>query len=292
MANTSSHPVTVNGNRLDTWARNIKVKDGWVQIPARRGKNVPVPGAHGELWVPNKRYEMGSMLLDMWVRDTDADNVTTNPTNRYAAWRQNLDALLQLFNSSYALLDVRVQFSATDIRQAFAEVKAISDPVMRGDTYGELKVSLDIPGTFWRTPTQVQFASPTGASAAATHTLIGFAGATAPIEDAQFLVEGPITNPKITDPVTGHYVQLAKVLAAGEAWMLDSGAWSSKTGATATVQWNTTGGISQIPLTTAVGPFLPAYMGLAPGSSVVVQLSGTGTGTGTKLSVRGYRKFI
>lgn len=288
MANTSSHPITVNGTRLDTWAYNIKVKNGIVSVPSLRGDNLMVPGNHGQSWTPNKRSDPGSILLSMWVSDKTVDDVSVG-TDPYLNWRTNLDTLLRLFNSRYALLDVRHTIGSGVIRQAMCEVKAISDPEMRGDTYGELKVSLDIPGSFWQDVTALDFNFGPTAATIATHNLTVFQDATAPMEELQFVVDGQVINPRLTDLTTGHYVQYNGTVAAGQQWAVDTTTWSTKTGAGIEFTQN---GTSQTASTVAVGAFLPRLFGLAPGSPPRVQLTGTSATSGARLRIRAKRKFL
>ncbi len=289
MANTSTHPITVNGTRLDTWAYNIKTKDGMVIIPNLRGDNAVVPGKHGELWTPNKRRDPGEIILSMWIRDRDVDDVLP-ASNPYYAWRQNLDTVLRLFNSPYALLDVRQTLDTGVVRQAFCEVKGISDPVMRGERYGELKVSLSIPDSFWQDTATTDYDSTAGvANAIKTHSLTAYSGATAPMEDLQFVVDGPLTNARLTDIASGHYVQLNFALPGTDQWMVDTSTWSSKTGAGIAF---TTNGTIRTSVTQAVGAMLPRLFGIAPTSPPSVSLSGTGASTTTRLRIRNRRKYL
>jgi hypothetical protein len=289
VANTSSHPITVNGTRLDTWAYNIQTKNGWVTIPNYRSGNIVVPGKQGELWTPGKRREPGSMVLSMWIRNTDVDDVQSG-TDQYYNWRKNLDTILRLFNSPYALLDIQQTMTSGTIRRAYCEVKGISDPSMRTDHYGELKISLDIPNAFWEDLTTTEYAPTDGAGVVTTHNLTAFQDATAPMEDLEFYVRGPIVNPRITDPNSGHYVQLNYNLTLNEDWSVNTTAWTTRTGSVIT--YTTTGGVNRIAETVAVGPMLPRLFGLAPGSPPRVQLSGTGAGGTTRLRVRTKRQYL
>lgn len=290
MANTSSHPITVNGTRLDTYAYNIEKKDGWANIAGRIGSNAKVPGRHGSIWVPNKRHDEGEFILSMWVshKDVDGNIVGSDP---YFQFRKNLDALVTLLDSSYALLDVRQQIGptpATDTRQAFCEFVGSLKPDLFGNQYGKFTVALAIPAVFWQDLATQDWAGPTGAGAISVNTVTTMAGATAPMEDLQFQVVGPITNPRVTDVATGHYVQLNATVSAGETWEVDASKWTTVTG-TAT-GWTGTG-TNRTSITTAVGMHSPRLFALAPGSAPSVQLGGSGTAAATQLKIRSRRKF-
>lgn len=290
MVNTSSHPWTVNGNRLDTLAHNIELKDGWVNAPGMRGANARVPGRHGELWVPNKRYEPGFAVLSMWVSHTDADGMPVG-TDKYFQMRKNFDALMNIFESSYGLLDVRQQIgpsAVTDVRQALCEVTNVITPNFEGNIFGKFKVGLEIPGVFWQDVSTQDWTSPTGAAAIATHNVTTMQGATAPMEDLQFQVYGPLTSARVTDTRTGHYIQLNEAIPSGQIWEVDTSKWTSVVGAAP--GFNGTG-TNKTAVTTAAGLHSPRLFALARGNPPSVQLAGTGTSALTKLVIRSRRKY-
>lgn len=287
MANTSSHPITVNGVRLDTYAYNISVKDGWVNRLGRRNTNVVIPGRSGVLWTPNKRREEGDLILSMWVSHRDVDNLLAT-SDVYYNLRKNFDALVKIFDSSYDLLDVRHTIGNGEIRQAYCEVYGGFSPVFKGNLYGEFKVGLTIPSAFWQDVTPVTWSSPTSAAAIASHQVTSLDGATAPMEDLQFQVKGPITNPRLLDVKSGHSVKYTGTVPSGSTWEVDCGKWTSVVG-TATA-WAGTG-VSNFGGVVANGIHRPRLFSLAPGSPPSVDLSGTGTGAATQLLIRSRRKF-
>lgn len=289
MVNTSSHPWTVNGTRLDTLATNIEVKTGWINAPAMRGSNVVISGRHGEAWTPNKRFEPGFSVLSMWVSNTNADGVRVD-NDKYYAFRKNFDALLNVFDSSFGLLDVRHQWGPNvgDLRQAFCEVTGVITPEFHGSLYGKFKVGLEIPDVFWQDVATQDWVSPTGASSIGVHNVTTMAGSTAPMEDMQFQVLGPITSPKVTDVATGHFVQLDEAVPAGQIWEVNTSKWTSVVGAA--TNWTGTGTNRSI-VTRAIGRHSPRLFALAKGSPPSVQLAGTGTSAATKLTIRSRRKY-
>lgn len=288
MANTSTHPITVNGARLDTWAYNISVKDGWANTPDKRTPNLVVPGRNGELWTPGKRNGPAYMYLSMWVSHMDVDGNIPN-ADRYYNFRKNFDTLCALLDSTYSLLDVRQNIGNGEVRQAFCEVAKGLSPAFKGNLFGEFKVELKLPYPFWQDIATQDFSSPTGASAIAQHNVTTMAGSTAPIEDLIFQVKGPITNPRLTDVKSGHWIQLTNTIVTGSIWEVDCEKWTSVTG---TATGFTGNGASVIQQTSSSGIMRPRLFALAPGNPPSVQLSGTGSGAGTQLVIRSRRKFL
>lgn len=284
--NQSTHPVTVNGSRLDTYAHNIETKQGWVATPGLRGKN-PVPaGRHGSLWYPGRKREDGRMLLNMWASSFGINEETLFGTDKYRAWRQNMDRLLALFDSTYALLDVRQDLGSGNLRQALCEVSGGFDPEMFGNIYGRFTVELGIPDAFWQDVAVSVWDSVAGAGAAGVNLQVTpLAGMTAPLTDLVLRLTGPTTNaPKIIDVRTGHFVQLNEPLADGAFWTVDGAAFTSSVG-----------GASRTTLTTSSGVHLPYLFALSPAALLgtpVIRLEAAGAGLATQLQVTGRRKYL
>jgi len=296
MTNTSTHPWQVNGFRLDTLAYNIREKKGWLYTPGFKESNLEVPGRAGEIWVPGKRRDTGQVTLAMTVFSTD-DNGAVVGSDRYATWRSNFDTLLQIFDSTYELLDVQHTHVSGGVRQLMAEVSAAVNPSEVQKQYMEFAVLLAVPGVYWQDTADVTWTSTTGAGAVALHAATQFLGATAPMEDLWLVVDGPITNPRITDERTGHYIQYNGTVANGTQWVVNTTTWSSKTG---TAIEYTTGGTVATALTVSDGLFLPRLFALSPAKRVfsvspvapAVRLGGTGASTNTRLRIRGRRKYL
>ena len=89
-------------------------------------------------------------------------------------------------------------------------------------------------------------------------------GSTAPVDDALVLIEGPVTNPKLT--CDGAWFRLGLTLAAGESALVDCRAWSVRAGAGVTLAGG--GTVRTGVLTTSGGPYLlrlrPSMVGTDP----------------------------
>lgn len=293
MTTISRHPITVNGVDLQNYCYNITNRAGWTYLPGTRSKNPPVPGRHGAIYRANKRREEGRMVLDMWC-SSFAPNGVASTGDRYAAWKHNIDSIATLFDSAYALLDVRQTIQAGEVRQAFCDVQAAINPVVAGqDPYSPFVVELLIPDVWWRDLNPFAWSSPSGIVAPTNLVVAGAAGITAPIEDAVYSVHGPVSGPVIQDQRTGHYASLnAFTLSDTQTWILDTGAWTSVVREVGHPDLDVRG------ITFAYGTHLPRYMTLSPPAGVAgaapgLFFTGVGgsTGAATQVSVAGYRKF-
>lgn len=291
---TSNNPLVVIKNgvstRLDTLAYNVSTKAGMIRMAGLRGESPEIVGRSGSLYTSGKPRDNGRFVISGWARDTDVDGVPGS--DRYATWRSNMDKLLWLFDTQYSRILVREYITSlstpssalpsSGYREAEVEVTAAIDPEQLGKTFGEFKVECTINDVFWRSEEDVNWLSPTGPTSIGTHSLPTLAGSTAPIYDAVISVYGFIGNPRLTDPVTGHYVQLNGAFATGP-WVLDCKNWTSKLG-----------GINQANNTDVVGKLTPYLFGISPagpGAAPTIQLSGGSANSNTRFAVLARKKF-
>ena len=278
---SSSVLTTVNGVDLNTLAYNFSTRSGMHTSAGLRGSNAVTPGKDGSIYRAGKKREEGQLRWRMWASPvTPAGVVPTDKATAYANWRANMDKLLALFDSSIKPLRI-----VQNGRECDAEcVEAIDPEIARGEI-SAFEVSLVIPDAFWRDTSASTFTSVAGPAATGTQNLTPFLGATAPMADLRFTVTGPITNPKLTDYASGHWVQYTGTLAAGQQWILDAGAFTSKD----------YGGGNLSLQTTSSGPYAPTLLAITPYANLTtppsVVLEGTGTGTETQLQVYGRRKY-
>lgn len=295
MANTSDRPITVDGVRLDTLAWNVeKVTRA---TAARRSANVQVPGVDGVIPSLNDPLEPALFGLDMWLRGTDLDGVTPAGGSR-TTFRQNLDELLHLFGKRHALLEVREQVDGigTERRTLAKVVDTIAPDVSEHGGTGRFSVSLELPYGVWEDVAASDWNSGQVASGTAVE-VTTLQGATERVADAVVLVTGPVTNPRVTDPVSGAWVQLNQALTGTQFWRVNMATWSSRFGTGLTFgSADTTGtdgaGSTQFGGTRNQAVFLPLTPARDTGARrVKVALSGTGITTATRIGVRARRKY-
>jgi hypothetical protein len=287
VANWSAYPLSIDGTRLDTLAYGIESFEGRVGMPGKVGGNIQVPGRHGSIWVPNKVYDENSVTLKMWVQGTDVNGAV--PSSAVASFRANLDTLYLIFNKSAGLLDVRQTWPSGD-RQCFAECLEAIDPSVFGVLpAGRFNVALNLPSPFWQDVATADYTSASSLTSGVTLTMATYDGATAPIEDSIIVVRGPATNPRITDVASGGWVQLNGTIATGTDWQVDSGNWTSKTGANLAFG---AGGTNVI-ATTGYGGAGPRFLTLSPRSGgPQVTLTGTALGASTQVLARARKKYL
>lgn len=300
-AYTSRNPLVIVKSgvttRLDQIAYNVSLRKV-AHLAGQRGQVLALPGKSGSVFQKGRQRDDGVVILEMWAQDTDADGgFVADP---YLQWRSNMDTLLRLFDTQQGQITLReyttklsepsISLPSTGYREALCEVRTAIDPELVADWLTSFKVELIINDVYWRDYQDTTFTSPTGGSAVATHTMSGFAGGTAPIEDSVICVDGPIANPKVTDIVSGHSVNYTGTVSNGTQWVVDSALWASVTGTS--LDFNVASGTNVTASTIAQGTYSPRLFAVtASASGPQVSLSGTGTGANTRLRIKGRRKF-
>lgn len=303
MGFTSRNPITVVKNgvetRLDTLAYNVETRTGVAtSLSASREGAVSVAGRSGSFYQPGAKREEGRVVLSMWVSDDRTDGFYNTG---YKAWRDNLDTLNRLFDTSLGQIEVReyihgiaspsMALTGQPYRRAFCEVRTTIQPDMEGRWYGPLKVELIINNTFWEDSAAATFTSPVGATAVATHTMTPLVGGTAPIEDANITVTGPISAPTLRCAETGSLLRYTGTLAAGQQWSVNTSKYLSAVGTNieASIFAGNFAGTSATANTLYSGPHSPTMFPIGP--LAVVQLSGSGAGTATALKIAARKKY-
>lgn len=293
MVNTSDRPISVDGVRLDTLAWNIsKISRA---VASRRAGDVTLPGVDGGMPSLNDNLEPVTLGLDMFVMGTDADGAVPG-AGRRDTFRANLDELVHLFGKRHALLEVTEQVNATETRRAWAKVTdSLAPDINTPGSNGQFTVGLLLPYAVWEDPDLQDWNGTL--NSAAVQEVTTLRGATERTTDAVALVHGPYTNPRVTDPTTGAYVQYSGTLSSSQLWRVNVGTWSSRVGTTLALGSADTDGTDVQPQTSFGGTrnqaaFLPLVPVRDTGQRrVKVQVTGTGSGAASRVSIRARRKF-
>lgn len=281
--------MTVDGVRLDTLAWNIETLNGRLAIPGTIGSDPVIPGDDGAVFVPNKNYDSGRMTLQMWVRGSDVDGLV--PTTQTTLFRSNLDTIAKLFTVRHRLLDIQ-QTWPSGIIQYLCKVEQPWDfSASAVNPRAKFAVELSIPKVFGQDINTTDFSSVTGLTTGTTVTITTHAGHTAPIADAILVVRGPATNPRLTNPDTGEWVQYNGAVATGSDWRVDCGLWETRTGVG--IGLASGAGTNQVANTQYAGGGA-RFMRLTPRPSggPQVVLTGSAFSTSTQVLARARRKFI
>lgn len=305
MVYTSRNPIViVNGGntvRLDTLAYNIETRSGVATgVASARSGAVEVAGRTGSFYRPGAKREESTIVLKLWVSD---DDVNGQPQSGYQSWRNNIDTLNSIFDTSTRQLEIREYVNAIaspsttlvgkPYRRAFCEVRTVIEPDMEDRWFGPYVAELVNNQTYWEDDALTTFVSPTGTTAVATHTITALGGSTAPIEDALITVTGPITNPALTCPETGSTLRHTGTVAAGQQWCVNTKTYQSAKGTNieSAIWAGNVAGTSVVPSTVYSGPHSPTMFPIAGSPSPQVQLSGSGAGTGTNLKIAARKKY-
>lgn len=320
MTYTTSHPISVDGVRLDTLAWGIEAAT--YSTGGLRTGDVELPGVDGVLPSMYDAREPGMLSLSMFVKGTDEDGLVPYGDS-VQMLRRNLDALLRLFGQTARLLDVRevINADAPDgdgTRQALAKVQDAIAPTLEPGQVARFTVNLAIPSAYWRSVEPVEWRRGGTAhgplDSGAAYTIVDLDGTTAPITDAILVLTGPAVNPRITDLASGQYVELQGTLTAGEAWRINVSTWETRTGQL-TLDSDDGDGFSAAGRTEAMGetPYLlplradrpaPGAMGLiVPGSTILgvgqppmgtvrLAVSASGLTLDSSLTVRARKTYL
>jgi hypothetical protein len=220
-----SETFTINGRTLSEFAAGVEDYSFLLAVPGRRGENVKVPGRHGEIRTPRKRWEALELPIPLWVKGIDPDTglVPADPISQLHA---NVKALLlevsgETFTLGHTLDDgtsVRAVAELTLDPTVFARARSVP-PLAR------VSLETTVPEGFWFDTDTVSHTI-TGATGT-TSALTEFVGASAPMADLT-ITWGPCNNPQLT--VGDRYVKYSGVVASGRQLVIDTGSWSVSTG--------------------------------------------------------------
>lgn len=218
---TTTETLSVNGVVLNTLAKNIDSLTGRLRAPAHRTDNIALPGMHGELWVPNKKFGPNTITLPMWVQGCDDDGDIPDDSNEQIEFFARVHELVSLFKSSPNLLDVRWTMPDGNVRQCWAEATDVFDFTTDSQAKARVGVVLTVPGAFWQDADPI---TQTFDGAVAEARPTRFVGGSAPTEDMVYTFVGPWDGPGVHFP-DGSWFLYSDALAAGEGLVVDCGEW-------------------------------------------------------------------
>jgi hypothetical protein len=238
--------------------------------------------SHGEFWFP-QYFTANTKLMTLHVT-TNNQSTGAYPTsidNARQNFDQNLDSLTVLFQRRRNLATVLRNRSDGTTRLAYVTVDSVIVPTLVPITDALLTVELTMPDPFWRDSTDSALAS--GIAPGFNGTVAGLNGATAPMQDLQFIVTGPITNPTITDNESGSWCQYTGTVPAGDTLtIVNSNMTVSGTGFTpALVNMTHAGDANWLTLNPSV-----------PFGGVSIQFAGSSTTGATALEIYGHKKYM
>lgn len=270
---------TVDGRNLSAFAFDIQTWDGLDDVPGLVGDNTGLPTRHGSLWV-KKYFGPGHKTLSMIVsnRDPSTGVVPTALDQQRLNFDKNLDTIVRMMYRPRRLLDIRRTLSDGTVRQCFAEVVAGIAPETVGLNSGRMTFELEIPGGFW----QDVSITTSALHAPGTYSVTEFEAATAPMQDLNYKLTGPATNPKVLDVESGAWFRFNGVMAAGNTLEVNAASMTILPGG---------GLVAALSQMEHQGD--PRWLTLYPSmDGAQIQFTATATTGATGLQVIGTRKYL
>ena len=299
--------LTINGLSFDSAEYSFWPTHSLRRMAGKRLGGAQIPGRSGVIPSLSRMnsFEANEVILDMSVGSRLC-------AGREQKYHDLLDLLFHSLSPLAALLDLRMTFPDGSVRQAFGRVHDMIAPQGEIPWVGEFKVAIELTEPFWQDVDPQVFSGP--ASAASPHNLQidTLTGATAPIEDAIYLVHGPAASGvRLSCPDTGGWVRLNRALDVGEVWRINSDLWTSEVG-TVGMGFEGSATSSVIALTEFAGsgarlltmqPTMATPLAFTDSDPNFAQLmeenrvcnlvlTGTGFGASTKVQVKARRKFL
>lgn len=220
-----SESLTVNGVPLDSLAFMVTDISGLLSTPNLRGENVVVPGRHGRIRTPRKRFDEAEIVLPMWVVGALRDGGVPVGSSEVEEFFARRDELLRLFYADRVVLE----FTRPDGHavNASCEVADVLDFTrVAAAPLAKVAVALRIPAAFWQDSVSVSqtVSGPTGT----TQPLTAFDGATAPMSDLLVTFTGPVNNPMIAHG--SRWVKYNGVVSSGRQLVLNTETWQLSPG--------------------------------------------------------------
>lgn len=277
---------TVDGVPLSSMAYDVEASASRRSLGAARiTGDVYLPDTHGV--IPGTAvHDTKDLALSMWVIGADSSGNVPTDGSQLALYEASLDKLIGLFGQRHKILTVSMTTGLSTVRQARARVVqafAPSEDLQGAVPLAKFTVILELIDGMWQDPS-VGSSTHTGRTTFLPAFLIGGTG---PIADAKFTIAGPVTNPRLTNPVTGAWCQWTGNVNTGESLVIDCAAWTVKKGSTSVM--------SGFSYSAASGSFLELTPRLSAAGvwEVPVQVGGTQLSGGEpKLTIEARRKFL
>jgi hypothetical protein len=283
MTLTTDEVWSVDGVVLNTLAFNIKTFEGRLNVPARKGSDLDAIADHGVIPVEDRPFEINRLVLGMWILGCDEDGLVPSDSNFRLEFEKNRFKLVRLFSRGRLMPISRTNPDGSVWTTNGKVSDGIDFSTMAGGTRAEFNVIIDVPGVFWEDGSSgATLSTPAGSSLPKTLSLDNLALATAPTTDSIIKVTGPITNPKVTEPLSGYSVELTGTVPTSQIWEVDSGLWTSKL--------NSTNNLGDITHTGG-----SRFMSIEPrpaGAAPTIVLTGSAASSTTKLECTAERKHL
>lgn len=260
-------------------------------VPARRVPDQAFPGVDGSNFIPGASYNPGSIALALDVRGTD-----------YRSFRENLELITAVIAQRHKLLDLRDHYdnNATNDRIAQVSLASSVEPVMTSNKSAIITAVMSVPKAFWRSASTYDAATPQVTNTASTHTLTGFTGGNAPIDDMLIRIRGgAFSSMTIKDPAGGRQLNINTALLATETMLIDPANWKAIiVSGTSTDTWSMNQGrnvSANVEPNVGYGSMLliePSLNSLATAFNYNVTVAGTNVSGSPTVTFRARRSYL
>lgn len=284
--------LIVDGVDIQSMAFGVESVDS--VPPTLKGNHLTIPGRNGVVAQFNRSYDPGSLALKMWVLGCETDGTVPGlRSSRRQLFERNLRALMRLFGYQGNTVTLTktifgdgpgsnpIQVKALAIIDGFSSLET-----MAARQRAEMTVALTLVDSFWSDVNTTTDA--TTPSATMPQTLRLTDPGTAPVDDSIISITGPISNPRVTCPASGSWVQYTGTVPSGQTLVIDTGAATAKIGNNSVLSLVTHGGTARFMV---IPPRNSGSM-TDTGFQTTLSLTGTGTGSTTKFSVQYNRKHL
>lgn len=282
----------VDGIDIQSAAFGVEAVDS--SPPSMRGGHTVVPMQSGVIPRLNRSYDPGTIAFKMWVLGCDSDGTIPRVSSeRRQLFERNQRLLMRLFGYQGKTVELRRAYVGDyqGAPSSYVMARAVIDgfngfDTMAGRQRAQLTVAMTLIDAFWSDVNATTDTS--SASATLPQTLRLSDPGTAPIEDAVITVTGPITNPRVTCPSSGSWVQYNGAVPAGQTMVIDSAKGSVTVNGSSVLGSVVRGGSARLML------IPPRENGTIGSNSfqTSLTLSGSGASSATNFSVKYYRKHL
>lgn len=280
----AAETLTANGlNLLPSRVHRTTDLSSLLAGPGRRTENIDVPGRHGQLRTPRKRYDRTELVLPFWVIGINSDGTIPGPGAGAEAFYARVHEIVAAFGAETVELEHGLPDGSAR-RLAVEQLNALDPSRKLPGEIGTLSFKVAAWEPFWADVGPELTATGTSTGPSAEWPLTAFSGATAPMDDLVLTLTataGTVPNPRVEHD--GLSVSYLDTLTEGQSIRLDCGTWEATGAGGLAVDYARIRKTGGEPRYLTVTP--PAELDAAP----VAHLSHTGTGTLTA-TLTGRRK--
>ena len=186
---------------LGTYCLNTRIVSE--SAAGRRGSNPVIEYRHGEMSTPRKEVRSMDLLLETVIRYTNSSGLITHADGGAGHVMENLGHLKRIFGGPIQNALTRLQRNSPDQGTVYVDVEMLGE-ANPSQARHIFTWPLHAPHPFWIGAADNNNATPTWT-----------VGGDAPIRDAVIDFTGTASDPRVTHPASGAYIEIAGALPSG-----------------------------------------------------------------------------